>query len=343
MGSVGVPPIHFDHRDFTTPEGAATVNDWLQKVTLAINTLYGFHGTIPLQNAIDMNGNSITNLAAPVALTDAVHLAAAQAAFGPDVVQAAMEVTGNQILQTVRQLNNPFQREQYSSFLNDVMNTAPSSNSSVITVVPSGGNTVITVPAGTYLWGDGSSVTYAQRVDTIPSPGAQQWYFYYLRKADSTVQFTGPFAANTSQNQLTANGDGQGFIGIAQITGGGGGFGSGGGGGTGKGGCLEIGTPLSIPQGKKWAVEIEACADWIVIKFADGRTIKAARDTRIAIFKKVQDLDAGELAVLEDGQFVAVESIEENSEQSLKMKMRVEGRVYYGDGVLFSNWKPITS
>jgi hypothetical protein len=337
----GVPPITFDLGDFTTPQGLVKVNDWFEKMTLAVNTQAGLHGPVTLNTSLNLNGNSLTGLADPVNPTDAVHLSAAQAQFGPAAIQSAMEATGNEMLQTVRRINDTLQREQYSSFLNDVLNLPPTSNTSTVTVVAAGANSTITVSAGTFKWGDQSVAAYAQRIDSVANPGAGvNVYYYYLRKSDTTVQFIGPFTADTSSNQLAASFDGRGYLGKAVVNVGGGGTGGGGSDPPAQGGCLEIGTPLAIPEGKKWSFVIEPCNDWIVIHFRDGRKIVAARDTRIAIFKKVQDLDAGDLAVLDNGQFMPVTSTEEDTHESHKMKMSVEGRVYYGAGVLFSNFKP---
>lgn len=342
MSSVGVPPITFDLRDLTTEQGLIKFNDHVNKMVTAINTLFGLHGPVPIQNSINMGGNTIQNLGAPVNPTDALHQQAATQQFGPAVIQAQMEVTGNNMLQTFRMLNNQVQREQYSSFLNDVLNLPPTSNTSTITSVAAGANSTVTVAAGTYSWGDGSSVKYAQRIDTFANPGAgSNYYYYYLRKSDSTVQFSGPFTANTSANQLNASLDGRGFIGTAQVTAAGGGTAGGGGDPPAQGGCLEIGTPLTIPQGKRWSVVIEPCNDWIVIHFADGRKIVAARDTQIAVLKKVQDLDSEDVLVMESGKADSPERIEEDRHPSYRMKMTVEGRMYYGAGVMFANWKPL--
>lgn len=337
------PPGSLTKEHFTTDAGLQYVNDWFEKVTLAINIQAGIHGPIPVIAPIDMKGHIIKNLgaAAVPAPGDAVSHAVATTQFGPAAIQAALEATGNNILQTTRRLNDQQQREQHSTFLNDVLNLPPTSNNSSLTSVAAGVNTIVTVGGGSYSWADGTVVKYAQRVDTFANPSSgSRFYFYYLRKSDNTVQFVGPFTANTSVNQLQASLDGRGFIGTAQVTAAGGGTAGGGGDPPGQGGCLEVGTPLSFPWGKEWSVVMEPCDDWIALRFSNGKSIAAARNTRIAIFKRVQDLDEGDLAVFEDGDYVRVEEVREDHRESVKMNVRVEGGVYRGSGILFHNWKP---
>lgn len=330
MGSVGVPPIHFDHRDFTTPEGAATVNDWFQKVTMAINTLYGLHGDIPIQGTINMNGNTITNLAPPVKPTDAVHLLAATQAFGPDVIQAAMEVTGDQMLQTTRRINDTFQREQFSSFLNDVLNTGPSSNSSSITVTPVGGNTVVTVAAGTYAWGDGQKVAYTQRVDTFVSPVVNNWYYYYLRRSDNTLQFVGPYTVNNSVGQMDAFTDGKGFVGQAKVQAGGGGTGGGGLDPATRGGCTEIGTMLNFPDGADVNIHMEPCKEWCEVEYEGGEIVAFAFGTLIGTFMRVNDSEIW--AARKDGLFGRILKITRAERRSWKQVARVSPHGIYWVG-----------
>ena len=341
---MGIPPISFQLRDFTTPEGVAVVNDWIEKLTLAVNTLAGLHGTVVIASPIDMQGHPITNVGTSTEPSSVVTQQAAQQVFGPAAIQPQLDAMGNNILQTTRRLNDQSQREQFSTFLNDVLNLPPTSNTSTITSVAAGTNSTVTVAAGTYSWGDGSSIKYPQRIDTFANPGAgSNYYYYYLRKRDNTVQFVGPFTANTSSNQLNASLDGRGFIGTAQVTAAGGGTAGGGSDPPAQGGCLEVGTPFNIPHGKKWSMVVEPCDDWLDVELSDGRVLRSARGTQFSVFKKVQDLDAmvDEL-IDESGQTVLVLSVTENDKQSFKMKMTVEGRLYLGNGIWLSNWKPIS-
>ncbi len=207
-------------------------------------------------------------------------------------------------------------------------------------MVNNGATTTATLAAGTFVFADGTQIKYPQRADTIANPGANNFYFYYLRKSDKTVQLLGPYLANNSQAALDAYMDGRGLVGSFTINNGGGGSGKGG--GTAGGGCLELGTPIKIPEGKKWEMVVEPCSNWIIIHLPDGKKIVAARDTRFAVFKRVQDLDCDDLLCEEDGSFVRAEKIEESFHSSCKMKIKVEGGVYIGAGVLVHNIKPLS-
>lgn len=338
---VGLPPLSVKPEDFATPEGLATVSEWFDRVQVSINTLLGLHGPILLNDSIDMQGNRVMN-ASVSAPSDVITKATADNSFGAAAIKPQLEATGNAILQTTRRLNDQQQREQHSSFLNDVLNVPPVTNGCTITVVNAGGgSSTITVTASTFKWADGQIAPFAQRIDTVTNPGAgSNFYFYYFRKTDNTLQVIGPFTTNTPLNQFSANVDQKGFIGTATVVAGGGGTG-GGGGSTGGGGCLEIGTPIQVPEGRNFRFFTEDCDDWIIIRFKDGRKIKAARGTMIALFKAVEDLTEHDVAKgFNDGSLVPVESIEENHDKGLKMHATVEGGVYGGDGIEFHNFKP---
>lgn len=331
----GVPPVTFSAKDFKDEQSFLKVQDWIDKLTVAVNTQAGLHGPVPVANSLDMKGNTITNLGAPVNPTDAIHLAAATQQFGPAAVAPELQAGGSVPLQTVRWLNSQQQREQTSSFLNDILSLPPTSNTSTMTVVPAGGNTTVTVAAGTYSWSDGSTAPYSQRVDVFANPGVNNFYYYYLRKSDNTVQFSGPFTVNNSANQLTANTDGKGFIGTATINAGGGGTGGGGSDPVGQGGCTEIGTKLWIPEGSESTVTIEPCRVWYEVVFHSGEheeTIAFAAGTLIGMFHRVNDSSVW--AARRNGAMGKIVSIHYAERESWKQVVRVkpQGTYWVGAG-----------
>jgi len=336
MGSVGIPPITFELQDLTTPNGMIKFNDWVEKLTMAVNTQAGLHGPVSLANSLDMGGNRIMNLAAPVSPTDAVHLQSAQQNFGPAAVAPQLEATGTNPLQTVMRLNDQQQRVQFSTFLNDVLNLPPTSNTSNITVVAAGANSTITVSAGTYKWGDQSTAPYAQRIDTVANPGAGvNIYYYFLRKIDTSVQVLGPFTSDNSSNQLAASFDGRGYLGKVVVNVGGGGTAGGGSDPPADGGCTEIGTPLTFPDGAGVSVAIEPCSEWYEVLYHDGKTeekISFACGTLIGMFQRVNDKTMW--AARKDGRTGKIINIHYAERKSWKQVVRVrpQGTYWVGDG-----------
>ena len=86
-------------------------------------------------------------------------------------MQTQLDALGKKVLQTTRRLNDTTQRELHSTFLNGVLNTAPTSNSSqVFFNPPSGGTVTLMVSAGAHYRVDGSQVPYAAFNDTVTLP-----------------------------------------------------------------------------------------------------------------------------------------------------------------------------
>lgn len=341
-GPVGIRPITFEPGDFSDPQKFAVFSEWIDQVTTNINTLFGLHGDIPMFANIDMQGSgTIKNLAAPTASGDAVSHGAAQAAFGAAAIQPQIEATGNAMLQTTRRLNDRNQQEQFSTFLNTIMNIPPSTNASNVTVVSlGGGSSQITVTANSFTLADLAVLPYAQRQDTVTNPSVgSNFYYYYVRKSDNTLQFVGPFTTQMSANNFQANIDGRGYVAQATVVAAGGGTGGGGGDPPVRGGCLEVGTPISVPEGKQFNFFVEPCSDWITVKLKDGRRIKAARGTMMAVFVAVENLRINDLAKGVDGSMNPVEGIEISTDGGFKMHATVEGGVYGGEGIEFHNNK----
>ena len=341
-GPVGIRPLTLEKEDFADPQKYMLFKEWMDQVTLSINTLFGLHGDIQLHANIDMQGNAtIKNLAVPQNPGDAVSQSAAQASFGPAALKPQLEATGSSILQTARRLNDRNQQEQFSTFLNTVMNLPPITNGSSISVVAAGGSSIITVTANNFEFADTSIVPYAQRIDTVTNPGAgQNFYYYYMRKSDNTLQFVGPFTTQQSPNIFQSNTDGRGYVGQATVNAGGGGTGGGGGDPPARGGCLVMGTPITVPAGKQFRFFAEECSDWIIVRLKDGRKIKAARGTMMAVFVAVENLKVNDLAQGTDGSMNPVEGIDFSTDKDFKMHATVEGGVYGGDGITFHNFKP---
>jgi len=153
-------------------QAAALLNNIHQNFTQMINTLLGVSGSVPIRAHMDLQGNRVMNVAAPVASSDAVSKSAADAAYSAPALRPQLEANGLFPLLSYRQLSNPFQREMNSSWLNLLASTAPSANTSTVTFgVPAGGFTPVTISAGIFTRADGSSTPYSQYNDSLAAPG----------------------------------------------------------------------------------------------------------------------------------------------------------------------------
>lgn len=354
------------------------LNEIIRQLTLEVNRLGGNYGPIALMDHIDMGGNRVMNVGSAPAQTtptstpptpttsapqpvtaspptgtgvtrpgpDPVHDALTQNSatplFGADVIQSLLEATGSKMLQSTRRLNDGTQQEKASTFLNSQASVVPCANTSSVTVVAAGANSTITVTAGSCTFADKSTKAYSQRIDTVANPGAgSNFYFYYFRTSDRTIQVIGPFTQNTPQNQIQANTDGREFIGTATVNAGGGGTGGGGGDPTG-GGCVEIGTPVSFYPGTMSVnEEAEACSDWAKITLEDGRSISVHPDTLVSVFVPAKNLADAALVEVDTGGMLKLKSLLLASRKSVKIKRTVTPLgVYAACGIRLHNIKP---
>jgi hypothetical protein len=150
---------------------AALLNAEFQNLVQKINSLIGAAGTIHFNSHVDLQGNSIRNVAAPSGPNDVVTKIAADASYSAPALAPQLEATGASPLLTYRQLNNPNQRELSSTFLQAMGNTSPQANSSNIAFgAPSGGFVPVTISSGVQTRADGSTLPYAQFNDSASLP-----------------------------------------------------------------------------------------------------------------------------------------------------------------------------
>lgn len=162
--------IVYKQSDLTDPS-LTLLNSDITNMKKAINSLLGHSGPIRLSNDIDLGGKRITNLGAAQSETDAVSQAYGNDNYGPSAIQPQLDALGSKVLQSARRLNDQTQRENYSTFLNGVLNTAPTSNTSLVTFgSPSGGSVSLQVTAGAHQRVDGSQVPYAAYNDIVTLP-----------------------------------------------------------------------------------------------------------------------------------------------------------------------------
>lgn len=165
------------------------LNNVLTNYQQVLNRLQGFSGPIRFNDDIDMAGGRISNVGGAVNAGDVVSQAFANSKYSADALRPHLEALGKSIMQTYRQLSNPNQREKYSSFLNRVLSTAPTSNTSIVSATPASGGTVnVTISGGNHLRVDGSVVPYAARTDTLSLPTS--WAISSLVRSGGVVTAT---------------------------------------------------------------------------------------------------------------------------------------------------------
>ena len=162
--------ITYKKSDFDD-ESLTLLNQDMTNIRQAPNNFLGFNGPTKFPNGIDMNGTRITNVGAAQHESDVVTQAFGNSKYGAAALAPSFEALGKKTLQTYRQLSNRDQRERYSSFLNALASTAPTSNTSVVTFgTPAGGTVSATITAGFHQRVDGSNVPYSARTDTLSLP-----------------------------------------------------------------------------------------------------------------------------------------------------------------------------
>lgn len=319
-----------------------TLNAILAQLRDSCNRSEGYAGTIKLVADLDLQGHRILNLAAAVNDSDALSKQAGESNFGADKVRQQVEASGDSVLQTTRRLNDNTQRERSSTFLNRTTSTPPASNGSAITVASiGGGQSRIDVTASQVRMAD--NVTYlpfSARSDTVTNPGAgTEYYYYYVRESDATLQVDGPYTTNVSTNTMESNLDGRAFVGFAGVNAGGGGTG---GGGDDTGGCVEVGTPLTLPAGSGNMLDVLPNEDWVEIVLEDGRELAMHPDTLVSVFMKASELQKGLRIEVEEGKWWKLRNLWNSKRTSHKMKLKVPGGTYLANGIRVHNMKPRT-
>ncbi len=90
--------------------------------------------------------------------------------FSASAIRPQLEGNGSNPLQTVRQLNSSYQRENTSSFLNRLMSTPPNANTATVSFVNNVGSTQITVSPVVLGFSDGTNISISGRTDTVVNP-----------------------------------------------------------------------------------------------------------------------------------------------------------------------------
>lgn len=186
--------IQLTEDDLKSPE---TFNNLFTQVFNRLADLSGDNGTTALPSGVDVGGSTITNVGAPQTPSDAISSAHAESKYSPAVMSKQLESGAKFGFKGYRSLNSKSQQEAYSTFLNRVTNTSPTTNSSVVTATaPSGGNVTITVVAGFHQFVDGSIIPYGAFSDTVAVPVSQN--ITGLTRSGGVSTATGTFSGLTA-------------------------------------------------------------------------------------------------------------------------------------------------
>lgn len=151
----GIDPVH---------------QQFLNQLTDTVNTLAGYNGQIVLNDHLDMGGKRVTNIGEPILPTDAISTGRASRSYSASALRPQLESNGAFPLQTTRRINDRNQREQGSSFLNDLMSSVPSASQVFPTVTPSGGGVSVSIPSSLFVFADDTSTQLNGRTDLLSLP-----------------------------------------------------------------------------------------------------------------------------------------------------------------------------
>lgn len=135
-----------------------------------VNSLGGFNGTVPLANHLDLQGSRIMNIGAPENETDALSSGVAQGKYSVQALAPQLEGNAKTGLKSMRRINDTNQREQSSSWLNDLMSAVPSANELFPFLTNVGGNVQSQLNSTLYTWADGTTIQTIARTDLFTRP-----------------------------------------------------------------------------------------------------------------------------------------------------------------------------
>jgi predicted phage tail protein len=170
MGTASTPlqQVQFSLDDFKSEEGINRLNQHLTNVVRTLNANIGTAGPVAMPSGIDAQGSKITNVGGVGPEHEAVSRSFAEANYSASAIKPKLEGGGSHALQTVRRVNDQQQKENYSTFLEGALNTAPTTNTATIT----GSGSTVTVSAGYHLLVSGNIQSFSARTDTVSLPSS---------------------------------------------------------------------------------------------------------------------------------------------------------------------------
>lgn len=102
----------FTKKDFATDEGVAFVNNTLAQIFTTVNALFGAGGPTLLPSGVDVQGATVTGLAAPSSPSDAVSAAHADSNYSAAAQRPQLDLGGTQTLKGLAYLYQWQQQNQ---------------------------------------------------------------------------------------------------------------------------------------------------------------------------------------------------------------------------------------
>lgn len=195
-----IQSIQLTQSDLQDPS-LGTLNSFLQQMTNAVNATSGAAGKTVLPAGVDVQGATVSNVGAPQSPTDAVSKGHADENYSASALAPQLEAGGSNTLKSFRSLNSKQQKEKYSSFLNNVMNVAPTTNTATVTgAAPVSGTVSFTVSAGNHQFVDGSIAPFGTFTGTVALPSSQA--ITSLTRTGGVVTATGTFTGLTAGESI---------------------------------------------------------------------------------------------------------------------------------------------
>ncbi len=175
----------------------------IDQLTDAINSLIGYNGTVKLSNHLDLQGNRIMNVGAPVSPTDALSSGVAEAAYSATALQPKLQANGEAPLNQYRILGSNSQREPSSSFLNGLMSTVPNANQIVPHITNEGDAVQVVIPSSPFQFADGTSAILNGRTDLLSLPA--EYTITSISVAGNVVTVVFSYSSATPPNIVAGN------------------------------------------------------------------------------------------------------------------------------------------
>jgi hypothetical protein len=172
----------------------------MDQIVDTINAHSGYNGPIQPANHIDMGGARITGIGAPQTPTDAIPSGVAASTYSASALKPQISPGGPQSMPGYRQLNSSSQREQSSSWLNDLPSAVPNASQVFPTVTSSGGGVLVSIPAALFTYADGSTTMLNARTDLLSLPA--QYAISSITLSGITVTITTTTASGLVAGQI---------------------------------------------------------------------------------------------------------------------------------------------
>lgn len=171
-----------------------------QQLTDTVNSLTGHNGTVQLVSDVDLGGNRVKNLGTAKEPNDALASTVAEQRYSATALKPKLQPGGSASMVGYRMINNGSQREQVSSYMNDLMSSVPSANTIYPTITNSGGQVSVSIPAGPFTFADGSTINLIGRVDLLSLPA--QYAIASISSSGTVITVTTSSASGLAGGQI---------------------------------------------------------------------------------------------------------------------------------------------